>query len=479
MARSAILLIGTEKTGTTTLQHFLAANRPALAERGFLYPSFCGAINHTGLAAYALGPDKSDPLRAPWGPDVPTVRARLEAAARAELAGPATVIFASEHCHSRLTTPAEVETLLSFLNGFFDDIRIAVYLRRQDQVALSLYSTRLKSGDTDRRILPRTAPDDPFFNYDTSLALWEDAFGHAAVTARLFDRKLLNGGSVVDDFVATWNLGPMAAFTPVPDQNESIDAQAQELLRLANPALDALPGLPLDEVRGPLAARLAALFPGRGARPARADVEAFYGKYRESNENVRRRFFPDRTTLFDEDFSAYPEAEDPRDPTPQDFAAIAAKLHTAAVAESRRLEAEIAIRDARLHWTRNEPGPAEQALRRALHWCPDHAPAHRTLAEYLFRLDRLPEAIAVTRRAAVLAPDSWEYNHFLGILQRRAGDFTAAAAAQARALELNPGHAASRHELEQVLIRQADAEARRVNGHPMHGGAPWPSSVSP
>ena len=85
------------------------------------------------------------------------------------------------------------------------------------------------------------------------------------------------------------------------------------------------------------------------------------------------------------------------------------------------------------------------------------------------------------RRSAAIAPESWEYNHFLGILQRRAGDFAAAAAAQSRALDLNPGHAASRHELEQVLIRQADAEARRAtNGHPIPTrGATWQSSVSP
>ena len=38
MGRRAILQIGTEKTGTTTLQHFLAANRGPLARRGFLYP---------------------------------------------------------------------------------------------------------------------------------------------------------------------------------------------------------------------------------------------------------------------------------------------------------------------------------------------------------------------------------------------------------------------------------------------------------
>ena len=103
------------------------------------------------------------------------------------------------------------------------------------------------------------------------------------------------------------------------------------------------------------------------------------------------------------------------------------------------------------------------------------------LAEYLLKLDRLDEAIAMAGRAAELSPENYEYRHFLGILLRRAGDFAAAAEAQARSLELNPGHAASRHELEQVLIRQADAEARRAAaGHPHPNGAPaWQSPASP
>ena len=79
------------------------------------------------------------------------MRARLRAAAAAELSGGATAIFCSEHCHSRLTSPSEVDTLRDFLGGFFDDVRVGVYLRRQDQVALSLYSTRLKSGDVEHR----------------------------------------------------------------------------------------------------------------------------------------------------------------------------------------------------------------------------------------------------------------------------------------------------------------------------------------
>ena len=51
------------------------------------------------------------------------MRARLRAAAAAELNGDATAIFCNEHCHSRLTTPAEVETLRDFLGDFFDDDR--------------------------------------------------------------------------------------------------------------------------------------------------------------------------------------------------------------------------------------------------------------------------------------------------------------------------------------------------------------------
>ena len=261
---------------------------------------------------------------------------------------------------------------------------------------------------------------------------------------RLFDRQALVGGSVVDDFLATWRIGPADAFAPVSDQNESIRPAAQEFLRALNPLLEPVGSLPIEEVRGPLSARLALLFPGRGVRPARDEVEAFYGQFRASNERVRQRFFPDRASLFDEDFSSYPEVEDSRGASATDFAAIAARLHVAAVAEVRRLEAEIAIREGRLHWTRNEPDAAERALRRALRWCPEHAGAHRMLAEYLLKLDRLEEAIATAGRAAELSPENYEYRHFLGILLRRAGDFSAAAVAQARSLELNPDHAASR-----------------------------------
>lgn len=451
MTRRAILQIGTEKTGTTTLQGFLATNRAALRANGFLYPDFCGRQNHSGLAAYAMAPQRSDDIRAAWGcrseTEVEPLRARLGDAAAAQLGGDGTAIFCSEHCHSRLVTQAEVATLHALLARHFDDIRVAVYIRRQDQLALSLHSTRLKSGGADRIVLPQAAPDDPYFNYDLSIGLWEAEFGAENVSIRLFDRRELAGGDIVADFVAAWGLAGDAAYARVPDANESILPVAQEFLRRVNPRLEPIEGLPIDEVRGPLAATLSRLLPGRGARPSRADAEAFHDRFRASNEALRRRRFPQRRTLFCEDFSDYPETADPDDFGPDDLAAVAAMLHTAATREIRRLESEIAIRDARIHWLRDEPAVAERAIARALAWTPGHPEAYRTLGEQLLRLGRLHDALAAAARAVERRPEAHEYWHFLGILRRRTGDAEGAAQAQRKALELAPDHEGARTEL--------------------------------
>ncbi|MBL3580059.1 hypothetical protein JMJ92_18165 [Rhodovulum visakhapatnamense] len=105
MTRKAILQIGTEKTGTTALQTFLAANRKALAARGFVYPPFCGALDHTGLAAHAMDADRSDSLKHPFS-----------GSAAKELDGSGTQIHCSENWHSRPLSDAEIQRLRDFLD---------------------------------------------------------------------------------------------------------------------------------------------------------------------------------------------------------------------------------------------------------------------------------------------------------------------------------------------------------------------------
>jgi hypothetical protein len=461
MMRRAILQIGTEKTGTTTLQHFLAINRERLAEHGWRYPRFCGEKNHTGLAAYALDPERMDAIREPFGvrtaADVPAMRERLRRSARAELGDGASAIFCSEHCHSRLKSPGEIDALRGLLAEFFDDVQVCVYLRRQDLVALSLYSTRLKSGGVNPRLLPAVDPDDPYYNYDRLLTLWEGAFGASNLHVRLFDRAVLVGGSVVTDFLDHWGLGPEADYAPASDRNGSLGPAAQEYLRRVNKHLEPRGGRSIEAMRGPICTGLERAFAGRGARPARSDAEAFYGRYRAANEAVRQRHFPDRATLFDEDFSSYPEAADGRDFSLDDFAAIAARLHMDAQVEVCRLEAEVALREARLLWKRDQRPAAIAALRRALNWRPGHAEVQRTLGEFMLRENRLAEAVAAARSAVEGAPDAVEYWHFFGIALRKTEAFDEAVAAQERALALDPAHAAAARERDQLLARRAEA----------------------
>ncbi len=450
--RRAILQIGTEKTGSTTLQAFLAANRDRLIERGFLYPRFCGDINQTGLAAYAMEAARVDRLKAAFGvetrADVPGMRARLERAAAAELDGGLTTIFCSEHCHSRLINASEVARLRDFLAPFFDEIRVSVYLRRQDQIALSLYSTKLKSGGAPRTILPQTGESDPYYNYDRFLSLWETVFGRENISARLFERDQLVNGSIVDDFAAAWGLGDLGWYRRVGDRNGAISLEAQEFLRHANPHLEAVAGPAGDTMRGRTISALAVRFPGKGARPGRDEARAFYEMFRASNAAVAARYFPGRTPLFGESFDAYPERADPVGIDADGLARVAVALLVERDREIERLETEIAIREAGLEARAGRPEEAVRALRAVIARHPGHAGAHRSLGEHLFRLDRFEECEPVARAASTLAPGNWEFHHFHGMVLARLGDPHGAAAAQQRTLDLNPGHAGAARALQ-------------------------------
>ena len=161
----AIVHIGAEKTGTTSIQSFCATNRVLLAKRGVLYPSSLGSANHMALAAYALNDDKIDDVRLSHGltsaDEIECYRRRVMASLSKEIRSAGeitTLLLSNEHLQSRLVEEEEVARLRSLISTFTDDMRIVVYLRRQDRVAVSHYSTRLKAGaETVGPIFPPAA----------------------------------------------------------------------------------------------------------------------------------------------------------------------------------------------------------------------------------------------------------------------------------------------------------------------------------
>ncbi len=388
---SAILHIGTEKTGTTTLQAFLKQNRAVLDQHGFHHPVFAGRINHTGLAAYASDDAVRDDLRIDLGiHDAEGLKRfrhqfEVDAAAEVDRNRERIFVFSNEHCSSRLTTPQQIARLRDFLARFFDRVTVTVYLRRQDQVAVSLYSTLLKFGGDRWEILPDPRLRSTYWDYDRLLALWADAFGAENVVPRIFDRAELFGGSVVSDFVRQWGLGQ--GFGDVRDTNESLQPHAGEFLRRLNTAFPGYVNGEFNRMRGELGARIGTLFPGRGPKPSRAEAMAFYQGFAAPNEAVRARWFPARATLFPEDFSSYPETAENREFSFDEAIEVATALWRETQAKEIELRYGLAVRDGQIAELQGDSEGAMQAYQRAVRIDPN-----RPLAEW--RLEGLRKQIA-------------------------------------------------------------------------------------
>lgn len=184
------LHIGTEKTGTTTLQTWFSNNREALDRQGVHYPTAFGRYNHHFLALYALEGDTDDAPAQDDGTRVSEdVRKLFDEELQAHGATPQWII-SSELLHSRLTTRARIERVRDLLAPHFESIRILIHLRPQADMALSLASTWARMGQRiSRRFFERIGGDDPFYDLDALVARWESVFGPDRVEVVPYKRE--------------------------------------------------------------------------------------------------------------------------------------------------------------------------------------------------------------------------------------------------------------------------------------------------
>lgn len=295
-----VLHIGTEKTATTTLQHFLYHNRAALAARGVDLSDACGSPNNRRLAAYCQPKARFDNFFQTRG--IRTIAekeaffAAFETDFKAEVAGLQgdTLILTSEHLHSRLVDRASVEKLHDLLAPLFSEIRVICYFREQAAVAKSLYSTAIKGGKSEdfAGFLEGCIPENHRYNYHSSFSLWADLFGKEALVARLFDKTAFKGGDICADFLDQACGFEMDGFEPVgANQNESLGAHGLMLGRITNRTHPRyLPDGSVNPLRKALAQTLEATdLAGQGVLGFEA-AEEVHARFDESNRAFARAF---------------------------------------------------------------------------------------------------------------------------------------------------------------------------------------------
>lgn len=291
------LHIGTEKTGTSSVQNFFGANRELLARKGVLYPETPGNRNHTRLAGAAQNPEEIGPLRKTLGirarEGIEKLRTELIAGLKAEYESRdfKTVVMSGEHCSSRLLEDDEVQWLKDIFTPHFEKIHIVAYLRRQDAYLLSIYSTAVKSGATFQLGLPPERSIRNRYDYWPFLSRWARVFGRDAIICRKFERSALTNGDVVDDMLAVAGIQADPGFERPEDVNESLDANTLEFLRLFNKHVPRF----VDDRVNPAKANLLALLNKVSKGPlitlSDEQLAKFMSIFEESNRKVAMEYF--------------------------------------------------------------------------------------------------------------------------------------------------------------------------------------------
>lgn len=157
MERRALVHIGLEKTGTTALQQWFADQHQYLLASGVLMPTSIGFPNHTKLVAACLDNGVVDNLKkyqlcatgCSEGQFRSLVFKQLDREISAAPSGWHTLLITSELITSRLSSATEIRRLYDQIYLYVDHVEFILFLRRQDRLALSRFSSILRSGYAD------------------------------------------------------------------------------------------------------------------------------------------------------------------------------------------------------------------------------------------------------------------------------------------------------------------------------------------
>lgn len=272
-------------------------------------PKSLGHLNHKMLAAYAFDIGSTDIAVTDAGvgstpEDVSDYRAKIERNLRQELSHSTaeTAVISSEDL-SRLFSSHEIGRVIDLLREFCDELKIVVFVRRQDLLASSRYYSLLLGGSSHLAVLPSPDSSPPkYYDYNRNIGRWVDAVGpENIILARFPESPRSENFNSVDRFCEIIGINS-ANFTKVDRQHISFDAVNQIIIQNFNVQQGGHNPKELKHLLSKLSENT------REYRhiPSQKQAQKFYNQYRESNESLFNRLGVSADT-FTDDFSMYSE----------------------------------------------------------------------------------------------------------------------------------------------------------------------------
>ncbi len=229
--------IGTPKTGSSAIQAFLSQNREVLTQKGFCYPKFPFHYDYVSKNrnGYFLRAKKLENRQSDFEEGIEMLRKAFEEYSNVILSEEG-IWYENFKWHQQLFDVMQEK-------GY--QVKIIVYLRRQDDYVVSRwnqfvksYSYKYKHRDTDDGIwenfLKRELKDSRL-NYFTTLKKLEDIYGEGNILVRRYDRNYFTKGSVISDFLQTVGLERTDEYTEAQlVVNPSLSPNTAEIQRVLN-----------------------------------------------------------------------------------------------------------------------------------------------------------------------------------------------------------------------------------------------------
>jgi len=306
-----LLHIGGAKTGTTSVQRFLAARRELLYRNGICYSkALCdGTGNHRWIVPLCMGSQYTDDfMTSRMLRDEESKDRALDAVLRKFISEIdrsrkecKLFIVSSEHLSLKLRRYKDICRFRELFACLFDRIKIVIYIRDPIMGSISMMSTALRYGHSIQR-LPE--PTDKYyhnaFSYGDTIRRWREVLPEADFTVRRYGRDFLVGESVISDFHAKM-LPEFKYMTGRTNHstNKSLSLTGMKLLYFLNQRFP--PFAKGSPVRGrDLACRFMSFITDDGSLflPSQSQYDTYKSAFRESEDFLLSNYFQDSHELF-------------------------------------------------------------------------------------------------------------------------------------------------------------------------------------
>jgi hypothetical protein len=294
--KKVFLHIGTEKTGSTSIQRFCQLNRRRLQKHDVYYPRSVGDESHHLLAGAFL----PEARRHDFCPKLDSEKILKALKSEIQRAPCSKILLSCEQLSSRFDVE-HIEALRQFLEDCGVEVQIMLYIREQDDFLISSYSTAVRGRLKLPISIDMATKNQRRYNYLALLDRWSAQFPDIRV--RVFEPAQLIGKDLMADFC--YGLGfrlEHASFELLTRQNTALAPDLLEYKRLVNVKIwdDSMPikkSMRLSRTLVNELEQLSSPYAGYTLL-TQEQRHAVLDAYAESNREVARRYLGKNGPLF-------------------------------------------------------------------------------------------------------------------------------------------------------------------------------------